>query len=141
MKTMLLTGISALMLAGTAQAQIAIVNQTISPTEVQAAQQAWCKAWVDISKTHATSGQPAAKALAEKVIDSAYGYQMGAVLFKPTLTVNPQTFEVSVDNHVIGCAPATHPRASSSWREPNGKWPARGCGACAAVQSVDLAGS
>ncbi|MFM2252994.1 MAG: hypothetical protein RJB68_1331, partial [Pseudomonadota bacterium] len=34
MKTMLLTGISALMLAGTAQAQIAIVNQTISPTEV-----------------------------------------------------------------------------------------------------------
>lgn len=95
MKTMLLTGISALMLAGTAQAQIAIVNQTISPTEVQAAQQAWCKALVDISKTHATSGQPAAKALAEKVIDSAYGYQMGAVLFKPTLTVNPQTFRTT----------------------------------------------
>lgn len=26
----------------------------------------------------------------------------------PNITVNPQTFEVSVDNHVIGCAPATH---------------------------------
>ena len=39
--------------------------------------------------------QAAAKALAEKVIDSAYGYQMGAVLFKPTLTTNPQTFRTT----------------------------------------------
>ena len=29
------------------------------------------------------------------MIDSAYGYQMGAVLFKPTLTVNPQTFRTT----------------------------------------------
>jgi hypothetical protein len=29
------------------------------------------------------------------VIDSAYGYQMGAVLFKPTLTVAPQTFRTT----------------------------------------------
>ena len=36
-----------------------------------------------------------AKALAEKVIDAAYGYQMGAVLFKPTLTVAPQTFRTT----------------------------------------------
>lgn len=35
------------------------------------------------------------KALAEKVIDAAYGYQLGAVLFKPTLTVNPQTFRTT----------------------------------------------
>ena len=47
---------------------------------------------MDISSTHARQGQPAAKALAEQVIDAAYGYQMGGVLFKPTLTVNPQTF-------------------------------------------------
>jgi hypothetical protein len=75
-----------------AQAQVVVVNQAITLAETQAAQQAWCQALVDISATHLKSGQPAAKALAEKVIDSAYGYQMGAVLFKPTLTVSPQTF-------------------------------------------------
>ena len=68
------------------------VNQTISKTEVLAVQNGWCQALVDISATNARSGQAAATALAEKVIDSAYAYQMGAVLFKPTLTVNPQTF-------------------------------------------------
>ncbi len=40
-------------------------------------------------------GQVAASALAERVIDSAYGYQMGVVLFNPTLTVNPQTFRTT----------------------------------------------
>ena len=72
-----------------------VVNQSISEAEVTAAQQGWCKALVDISTTGAKSGQPAAKALAEKVIDAAYGYQMGVVLFKPTLTTNPQTFRTT----------------------------------------------
>lgn len=78
--------------AASAQAQVTVVNQAVTQSEVLAAQQAWCKALVDISSTHARQGQPAAKALAEQVIDAAYGYQMGGVLFKPTLTVNPQTF-------------------------------------------------
>jgi len=78
-----------------APARAVVVNQAITETEVLAAQQAWCQALVDISSTHAKSGQPAAKALAEKVLDGAYGYQMGAVLFKPTLTVNPQTFRTT----------------------------------------------
>jgi len=72
-----------------------VVNQAITEAEVLAAQQGWCKALVDISATGAKSGQPAAKALAANVIDAAYGYQMGAVLFKPTLTVNPQTFRTT----------------------------------------------
>jgi len=72
-----------------------VVNQAITEAEVLAAQQGWCKALVDISSIGAKSGQPAAKALAEKVIDAAYAYQMGAVLFKPTLTVNPQTFRTT----------------------------------------------
>jgi hypothetical protein len=69
-----------------------VVNQAVTEKEALAAQQAWCSALVDISATYEKDGQAAAKALAEKVIDSAYAYQMGAVLFKPTLTVNPQTF-------------------------------------------------
>lgn len=75
--------------------QAAVVNRAVTESEVIAAQKAWCGALVDVSKTNETQGQAAAKALAEKVIDSAYGYQMGAVLFKPTLTVAPQTFRTT----------------------------------------------
>jgi hypothetical protein len=71
------------------------INRTITEAEVLAAQQAWCNALVDISTTHQKSGQPAAKAMAERVIDSAYGYHMGPVLFKPTLTTAPQTFRTT----------------------------------------------
>ena len=96
MKTSIIATASALLLAvslnAQAQAQAVVVNQAITEPEVLSAQQAWCKALVDISAAYGNGGQPAAKALAEKVIDSAYGYQMGAVLFKPTLTTNPQTF-------------------------------------------------
>ena len=103
MKFILITGVSAFVLGAsmTAQAQVTTVNRAISEPEVQAAQQAWCKALVDISAVHTNSGQAAAKALAEKVIDAAYGYQMGAVLFKPTLTVNPQTFRTTRDRKSV----------------------------------------
>jgi len=76
-------------------ASATVVNRSITEAEVLAAQAGWCKALVDISQIHEKSGQAAAKALAEKVIDGAYGYQMGAVLFKPTLTVVPQTFRTT----------------------------------------------
>lgn len=75
-----------------AHAQPVVVNQALAQSEVEAAQQGWCDALVAISAAHASGGQAAAKALAEQVIDGAYGYAMGGVLFKPTLTVNPQTF-------------------------------------------------
>jgi len=78
-----------------ALAQTTVVNKGVTESEVLAAQKAWCGALVDISSTNAAQGQAAAKALAEKVIDAAYGYQMGAVLFKPTLTVAPQTFRTT----------------------------------------------
>ena len=63
----------------------------ISETEVIAAQQAWCKSLLDISSTYDQSGKQAANDLASQVIDTAYFYQDGPVLFKPTLTTNPQT--------------------------------------------------
>ncbi len=87
--------LSVLAPASVAMAQTTVVNQAVTETEVLAAQRAWCDALVSISKTGETQGQAAAKALAEKVIDAAYGYQMGAVLFKPTLTVAPQTFRTT----------------------------------------------
>jgi hypothetical protein len=72
-----------------------VVNQGITEAEVLAAQRAWGDALVSIATTHEKQGQAAAKALAEKVIDAAYGYQMGVVLFKPTLTTAPQTFRTT----------------------------------------------
>ncbi|CAN7407052.1 hypothetical protein [Acidovorax sp. Leaf78] len=75
-----------------AHAKTPVVNHAINEAEVLTAQQNWCKALLDISAVHQRDGVAAATALAAKVIDSAYGYQFGAVLFKPTLTVAPQTF-------------------------------------------------
>lgn len=81
--------------AAIAQTTPTTVNRSINEGEVLAAQRAWCQALVNISRTGETQGQAAAKALAEQVIDAAYGYQMGAVLFKPTVTVAPQTFRTT----------------------------------------------
>jgi hypothetical protein len=70
-------------------------TKSISESEVVAAQKAWGEALVSISTTYEQKGITAAKSLAEKTIDSAYGYQFGPVLFKPTLTVSPQTFRTT----------------------------------------------
>ncbi|NJM48112.1 MAG: hypothetical protein HC860_19650 [Alkalinema sp. RU_4_3] len=72
-----------------------VVNNNITEAEVLAAQKAWGDALVAISTTYEEKGLAAAKALAEKIIDAAYGYQFGAVLFKPTLTTAPQTFRTT----------------------------------------------
>jgi hypothetical protein len=77
------------------QAAEVLIDRSISKEDVLNAQKAWCSALVDISKAYDTGGQSAAKALAEKVIDGAYAYDSGGVLFKPTLTVNPQTVRTS----------------------------------------------
>lgn len=67
----------------------------ITRDQVLAGQKAWCDALVSISTTYDSSGFDAAKKLAETVLDSAYGYSLGPVLFKPTLTVAPQTFRTT----------------------------------------------
>jgi hypothetical protein len=72
-----------------------VVNRAITESEVLAAQKAWGDALVAISTTHETKGLKPAKELAGKVLDAAYAYQFGTVLFKPTLTVSPQTFRTT----------------------------------------------
>jgi hypothetical protein len=78
-----------------ASSSTVVVNRAITEEEVLAAQKAWGDALVSISTTYESKGIEAARALAEEIIDSAYGYQFGAVLFKPTLTMNPQTFRTT----------------------------------------------
>jgi hypothetical protein len=107
--TMIAAAMALALSAGSAQAEATIVNQGVTEAEVLAAQQAWCGALVGISTTYAESGKDAAKKLAGEVIDAAYGYQMGAVLFKPTLTVAPQTFRTTRDGalaYFVGDDPA-----------------------------------
>ena len=87
--------VTSLALATAAVAKVPMVNTSISEAEVLAAQKGWGDALVAISEAHAQGGQAAAKALAEKVIDGAYGYNFGPVLFKPTLTEAPQTFRTT----------------------------------------------
>lgn len=87
--------LASLAITGTAVAKTPMVNTSISEVEVIAAQKGWGEALVAISEAGAKNGQPAAKALAEKVIDQAYGYNFGPVLFKPTLTQAPQTFRTT----------------------------------------------
>lgn len=76
-------------------ASSAVQSAEISKEEVLAAQQAWGKALVQISTDFEKGGIDAAKSTAEAVLDSAYGYNLGPVLFKPTLTVAPQTFRTT----------------------------------------------
>ncbi len=67
----------------------------ITEQQVLDAQKAWGKALVAIANAYEEEGIEAASALAESVIDSAYGYDIGPVLFKPTLAAAPQTFRTT----------------------------------------------
>ncbi len=96
-QTVAIAGVVTLVASMSALANTSVVNKGISEAEVIAAQKAWGEALVAISDAHEKNGQAAAKELAGKVIDSAYGYQLGPVLFKPTLTQAPQTFRTTRD--------------------------------------------
>lgn len=75
----------------------ATTGARITEAEVLAAQKAWGEALVNISKAYEEGGREKARKLADQVLDGAYGYQQGPVLFKPTLTVSPQTFRTTKD--------------------------------------------
>lgn len=73
----------------------AVVHKNITLSEVEAAQKGWCAALVKIATDYANGGRDRAAATAAAVIDSAYGYADGAVLFKPTLASGEQTFRTT----------------------------------------------
>lgn len=92
--TVLAAGVLASSLA-VAKTPAPVYNANITEAEVMAAQKAWGEALVKISDDFASGGIAKAKATATAVLDAAYGYNMGPVLFKPTLTVAPQTFRTT----------------------------------------------
>ena len=96
MKLGILSSVSALALcflpAATMAAEVGVMDTNITLADVEKAQTAWGAALIQISKDFKEGGAEKAKATANAVLDAAYGYNMGPVLFKPTLTVVPQTF-------------------------------------------------
>jgi hypothetical protein len=79
-------------LAVTASYAQSVTTYNISEKMVVDAQKAWCNALVQINQTKEKGGDY--KRVASDIIDAAYGYQWGAVLFKPTLTTGVQTFRM-----------------------------------------------
>ena len=89
-------GLSMLALSGAALAFTNItVNTNITEADIKAAQDGWGKALIQISDDYAAGGITKAKATANAVLDAAYGYNMGVVLFKPTLTYGERTFRTT----------------------------------------------
>jgi hypothetical protein len=66
------------------------VQDIITYEEVNAAQQAWCDALVEIGKLK-EKGEDY-RTFAEKVIADVYNYDSGKVFFKPTMAYGDQTF-------------------------------------------------
>ena len=67
----------------------------ITETELADARKAWGDALIAISKAYEADGIAEARAVAEGVLDAAYGYNLGPVLFKPTLASGEQTFRTT----------------------------------------------
>ena len=64
----------------------------INETELAQAREAWGDALIAIAKAYEAEGIDGARAVAESVLDAAYGYNLGPVLFKPTLASGEKTF-------------------------------------------------
>ena len=65
---------------------------SINEADLARARQDWGDALIAISKTYETTGIDEARMVAGDVLDSLYGYALGPVLFKPTLSGGPKTF-------------------------------------------------
>ena len=68
---------------------------SITENDLANARAAWGDALVAIAKAYEADGIDGARALASEVIDAAYGYNLGPVLFKPTLASGAQTFRTT----------------------------------------------
>ena len=70
---------------------------TITETELAAARTAWGEGLVAISAAYEAGGIEQARAVASGILDDLYGFDLGPILFKPTLSGGPKTFRPSKD--------------------------------------------
>ena len=64
----------------------------ITEQDLSDARKIWGDALIAVSKAFEDSGIEAARDVANGALDAAYGYNLGPVLFKPTLASGDQTF-------------------------------------------------
>ena len=67
----------------------------ITEIELVQARRAWGDALIAIANAYEANGIDGARAVAEGVLDAAYGYNLGPVLFKPTLASGEATFRLT----------------------------------------------
>ena len=65
---------------------------TINEEQLLQARVAWGKGMIAISTAYDESGITQAKIIADDFLDYVYGFELGPVLFKPTLSGGAQTF-------------------------------------------------
>ena len=69
----------------------------ITEQDLADARQVWGDALIAISKAFEEEGIDAARLIADGALDAAYGFELGPVLFKPTLASGEQTFRTTRD--------------------------------------------
>ena len=67
----------------------------INEKELSNARIAWGKGIVEISASYEREGIEGATLVANKVLDNLYGFELGPILFKPTLSGGDQTFRTN----------------------------------------------
>ncbi len=67
----------------------------ITDADLAQARTAWGNALVAISRAYEADGIDGARTVAERLLDAAYGYNLGPVLFKPTFANGEQTFRLT----------------------------------------------
>jgi hypothetical protein len=85
-------GLTAMLVLSITSLAQSTTNYNISEKMVTLAQAGWCGALVKINETKEKGGDYTK--VASEIIDAAYNYQAGAVLFKPTLTTGEQVFRM-----------------------------------------------
>ena len=65
---------------------------TIVQHDVLKALNDWGESLIAISRAYEDKGLDSARAIAEQTLDRLYGFELGPVLFKPTLSGGPHTF-------------------------------------------------
>ncbi len=96
---------------------------TINEEQLTQARLAWGNGMIAISKAYEESDITGAKIIAHDFLDHVYGFELGPVLFKPTLSGGAQTFRPTKDgalSYFVGHDP-TYPLDSGfgikSWHE------------------------
>ena len=68
---------------------------TIVQQDILKALNDWGESLIAISRAYEDDGLASARATAEQTLDRLYGFELGPVLFKPTLSGGPQTFRLT----------------------------------------------